>query len=942
MNKITFLLLTFFLFVGNAYSQTTYTNFKAGAAVIDMGITPQTDNNALKPYGLVYKLIEMGIPINWIIDPNKNFGTVSNKVDQKDFSVSGKTTRTGTISTGNKDLKAGPFLIAAEFMDTAGPIIQSWVTANPGLTVYWQLDAVTNAPVRGIITTFPNIVIYPKDGNLNSTALTDIEVGFYNRAGISGSFRVGKPENLTVCDQFYVLSHHTEPDKKWSQADVNIMHDFVLRGGNVWMGCHDVSISESLTTTGKSNSKLNFLSTIGLMPYKDDGSTAIFTPTLPVHEKGFDKDKVLYDLSSASNPIMQFIGKIHDALDGNSESVYLPLQNGAWRPSTTVGFYDPTHPDVINNKSSGKAAIIAFGPAYGNSNYGSVLYQGSHISSGTNPEWVGEARLFGNFLLQSALEKAPQITVTNLANTESVCPAEVIAASASVTGATGTITYAWASETLSGNGGALSFSSANTPRTNIAVPSIISSTTIYKVTLTVKSTPSGTCANPITAKYISTITVNPPISVAVNKVDLICNGSSDGEIKITPSGGAPTYSYAWSGPAAFASSNKDLTGLRAGTYNLTITDQNDCGKTIQVILTEPAVSTCAIRKANCPPSDLAPVCNDGTGGQKAVSWTPPSFSYQCCTRLEADKYSYVVDFNLPESSFSSSCWTFNYTQRVGGGDNLRLFQSQGNVGSKNTDSFFIGPQQYFDNRNGTDINIELKDVTNSLTWSLIVLNPTTNAVIKTYSLPNISTSGRKTLTILNTDVASGLYKLKFNFSSATVGGGDKIEVDRVYYNAYIVGTACTGGINFAVTSTHKPGDLFSTGTTPVKYTATYTPLSGSPIVDECLFDVKVIDIKVTGVIINPTCNGGTGSVNITATGGSKYTYAWTTENGSGLQPTDEDQSGLSAGTYKVIVTDADKCVSPELSVTISQPALVNPPTADVTNPTCAVATGTIT
>jgi len=103
----------------NAVGTSQLVDFNAGAAVIDMGITAQTDNNALKPYGLVYELVSSGIPVHWIIRDGKSFEDASNKVDQIDITVTGTTTRLGNTSTGAKGLKAGPFLIAAEFIEDA-------------------------------------------------------------------------------------------------------------------------------------------------------------------------------------------------------------------------------------------------------------------------------------------------------------------------------------------------------------------------------------------------------------------------------------------------------------------------------------------------------------------------------------------------------------------------------------------------------------------------------------------------------------------------------------------------------------------------------------------------------------------------------------------------------------------------------------------------------
>ncbi|MBL4939644.1 MAG: SprB repeat-containing protein, partial [Lutibacter sp.] len=546
MKKIT--LYSFLTFLGLLFSiitvngQSVPTNFDAGAAVIDMGITPQTDNNALKPYGLVYELVTEGIPVNWIINPTKNFANANSDssssttvIGGADLIVSGKTTRTGTVSTGTKTLTSGSFLIAAEYIAAAGSIIETWITNNPGLTVYWQLDAITNAPVIGVITNFPNVVVYSTDGSVS-----DIEEGFYQRAGIYNTstatpFRYGMPEDITSCDQFYVLSHHSEPDKNWNQTQINQFYDFIIGGGNVWMGCRDVGITESVVQTSNAGGirepYLNFLSTDGLIYYRDI-------------DNSFDNKKVIYNTDNyvASDPIMQFKGEIHKALNGNSGRIFLPAIGSAWRASTTVGFYDPTQSDIPTN-SPGEGAIVAYGPAYGNPDFGTILYQGSHIhkdNEGNNEDWVGEARLFGNFLLQSALETAPQISVSNLISP--VCGNTDVVVSTNVTNAPfNNLSYSWASEIVSGPGAALSFTTANIASPTIGFP-VVTGETVYKITLTVTDTPSGGCSNPITAKYFNTITVNAtPIASAVKDNDVSCNGGTDGQATASATGGTSPY-----------------------------------------------------------------------------------------------------------------------------------------------------------------------------------------------------------------------------------------------------------------------------------------------------------------------------------------------------------------------------------------------------------------
>jgi hypothetical protein len=50
--------------------------------------------------------------------------------------------------------------------------------------------------------------------------------------------------------------------------------------------------------------------------------------------------------------------------------------------------------------------------------------------------------------------------------------------------------------------------------------------------------------------------------------DALCNGQANGSIDLIPSGGTPSYTYAWSNGAA----TEDLVNIAAGIYVLTITD----------------------------------------------------------------------------------------------------------------------------------------------------------------------------------------------------------------------------------------------------------------------------------------------------------------------------------------------------------------------------------
>ncbi|MBI1182643.1 choice-of-anchor D domain-containing protein, partial [bacterium] len=63
-----------------------------------------------------------------------------------------------------------------------------------------------------------------------------------------------------------------------------------------------------------------------------------------------------------------------------------------------------------------------------------------------------------------------------------------------------------------------------------------------------------------------------------------CNGSSDGGLVVSVSGGTSAYSYTWSNSATTAG----IVGLAAGTYTVTITDANGCTTSANNTVTEPA------------------------------------------------------------------------------------------------------------------------------------------------------------------------------------------------------------------------------------------------------------------------------------------------------------------------------------------------------------------
>ena len=98
---------------------------------------------------------------------------------------------------------------------------------------------------------------------------------------------------------------------------------------------------------------------------------------------------------------------------------------------------------------------------------------------------------------------------------------------------------------------------------------------------------------------------------------------------------------------------------------------------------------------------------------------------------------------------------------------------------------------------------------------------------------------------------------------------------------------------------------------------------------------------IVGTITQPTCSTATGNVVLNGLPSGNWTINPGAITGSTASTT---ISGLTAGTYNYIVTNSTGCVSALTAdiVIASQPLTPNAPVISVTQPSCAVGTGTIT
>ncbi|HRI60967.1 MAG TPA: gliding motility-associated C-terminal domain-containing protein, partial [Saprospiraceae bacterium] len=127
--------------------------------------------------------------------------------------------------------------------------------------------------------------------------------------------------------------------------------------------------------------------------------------------------------------------------------------------------------------------------------------------------------------------------------------------------------------------------------------------------------PTITDGNQCTA-VLPAITVNEPTPIDTGAVIIIqpIGSNNDGAISPDLSGGTGTLTFSWTGPNGFTANTEDITNLAAGTYNLSVTDGNNCVFTASFLVGD-ALSATVSTSASCG--------NDGCMNVNIASGTPP-------------------------------------------------------------------------------------------------------------------------------------------------------------------------------------------------------------------------------------------------------------------------------------------------------------------------------
>ena len=147
-----------------------------------------------------------------------------------------------------------------------------------------------------------------------------------------------------------------------------------------------------------------------------------------------------------------------------------------------------------------------------------------------------------------------------------------------------------------------------------------------------------------------TITEPADLVVFVNPFNHVsCFGSNDAELSTLPTGGTSPYAYSWSS----GESSKKISGKGPGTYNVLITDTNNCSDFSSIVIIEPNVLASSIKDVEhllCGGTATGSATVTVTGGTRPYSYNwfnaPGSQIDSTAINLPAGTYNVeIIDAN---------------------------------------------------------------------------------------------------------------------------------------------------------------------------------------------------------------------------------------------------------------------------------------------------------
>lgn len=434
----------------------------------------------------------------------------------------------------------------------------------------------------------------------------------------------------------------------------------------------------------------------------------------------------------------------------------------------------------------------------------------------------------------------------------------------------------------------------------------------------------GTYSVTVTDKYncqfsITNYSIDQPTPVSATAEVVTtpsCNGDFDGEVTVDRSGGTAPYTYQWDDPGFQDTRNAD--GLDAGYYSVTVADVNGCEATSGISLTEPQ----AISLSKVIDDEQCNGAGEGAIALTVNGGTTP-FSYSWST----NDGSGLVLTDKNQSGLTAGKYYVTATD-----NNNCIYEDSAEVAEPPLLEITSEAKTDVNTCNGDNtgsIEIAASGGTGALTYTL---NPGAIESNSTGTFSNL-TAGNYSVDVTDQNLCT-VTSSSFNITEPTALTLTEDELNNVTCNGTNSGSiliSVSGGTvasDYSYNWSTSDGSGISAGLQDQlalgagTYSLSVTDDNACEITDQFTI-TEPTEIVVNKTIYDISCHGGVdGVIVINHTGGVlPFSYYWTTNDGSGLDPVNRNQGGLSAGTYNLEITDAIGCVVNETSVITDPPAI---------------------
>jgi gliding motility-associated-like protein len=410
-----------------------------------------------------------------------------------------------------------------------------------------------------------------------------------------------------------------------------------------------------------------------------------------------------------------------------------------------------------------------------------------------------------------------------------------------------------------------------------------------------------TDANGCTNTFDTTITQPPVLTLTMSQTNATCGGICNGTATATITGGTSQYTYTWTTGATTTTGtlSNTITGLCAGGYTITVTDENGCLRTDSVRITEPDTLFASAIGQNTSCYDTC----DGTATAIVTGGTIP--------------YNYNWNPGVPTGDGTPNISLLcpgTYTVTVG---DVNGCSDTGIV-------TIIAPQVVIANPVSTNVlcfgdcngtaAASPTGGTLPYTYNWTPLNPTGDGT------PNISALCAGTYSVQVTD-ANGCDTIQAVTVTQPTQITIPITATMVTCNGLNDGTATANpsggtpgyGFSWSPAPPAGQGTASVSGLSPGTYTVTVTDANGcirTQTVTITQPNVLNATLNATSLDCNADCDA---TITSTVSGGTPgYSFLW---GGGQITPSITNQC---SGVYNLTVTDANGCTRP-VSINITQP-----------------------